>query len=203
MAIGDVYFLRDVQDLLGQQVINTYWYSVVTDATSDNAEDLLLQWLTDVRPEILTIQSEQLTHVLVECFLWSDPQSSFGANATPVVGDDQNNQPLPSNVAVAYRSPYGGPGSRYSYKRFAGITEFYVNGNTISGGAIFEAIEPVLGQNLTGVNGGIFQPVQVQHSSGGIRTLPDLGTGTPIVNRSLQGNWLFRPTVSSQNTRKP
>lgn len=203
MAVGDVYYLLDRQVYEGQECLNTYWYIVQNDDSGSNAQELLDSYTANVLPDILAFQEDNLSHNVIDCYLWADPSSDFAQDATGYAGDQSTANITPSFLAVAYRSPSGGPGTRYSYKRYAGVPEEFINGNTVAAGAPFVDLQTSLGSVLSGAGGGQYAPVQVARSVAGVNVLPPLGTGAPIVNRSLQGTWLKQSAPTTQSSRKP
>lgn len=130
---GDLIQLVDNQSYLGQQVLNVYYYRIVVITGLDDPylNDLNTAWATVVLPTILAMQADELLHVSREwrnmsngVDIFTDTEVIPGDNGVPV-GDL-----LPSYVSAGFMLQRDSLVTRNGYKRFAGLFETLVEGNT-------------------------------------------------------------------------
>lgn len=197
MALNDVFQIKVNQNLNGEDLMNVFYYRQIT-VGSGNAEDLADVFINDTLDAITNLQAPQLAVVSVEVI---NGMSNFDYHIEPtsLVGEYGAGQTLPPHIGVAFRSISRGPGTRYSYKRFAGARTAFLGGNNNGqfDTAFLEGYgNPVgvaLGSNLEGAAAG-YQPVQI---TGGFK----LGEA-PVVAHDLMGQWAIDAYFSHQDTRQ-
>jgi hypothetical protein len=194
MATDDVYQLRLQGNIQGQGVELVHFYQS-TGALS-SAVELAGLYRDDVVAALKPAMN--IRAFLDNVFVINGNDNSEYANL--VLGDAgtwATGSDLPPHFAFAFRSPYPGPGKRYSYKRLWGPTSSMF---TPTGGALNVTINAILsdiciafGAELIGATVG-YTPVQV---TGGFK----LGV-VPTVAHLLIGTWACYYTVSTQKTRQ-
>lgn len=196
MTIGDVIQVKVSGTYLGEAWNNVFYYlqagggaaaagaclNLFEAQVMDNVVDMMLDtsdvtYLTAVNGMNNADQYERLPNA----------GYSVGELDAAVLGE------APSNVAVGFRSNRNGIGTRYSYKRFAGVPLSWLsaNGWDASSDTLRAAMAVALGGTLTG-SGYTFQPVQV---TGGF-TLGTAPTYTFVLDA-----WSPMTRPSTQNTR--
>lgn len=195
MAIGDIYFTRVRGTYLSQEWVNTYWYrQTAGNATGLAAVINTLHRVTlynAMRPDLST----QWAVSQFESFIWEDPALDYASSNQGYAGTSALD-PSPSFLAMVFRSPKGAPGQRYSYTRLCGFPDTAFTGNNISTPSQ-NVVDFANAQGVVQVSGSYeYERIQVSTS-----TLPPLGTGVPVVNRDLLGDWEIQ--IGTQNSRKP
>lgn len=194
MALGDVYQLKVQGSVQFEECEMVHYYRQTTALGS--AEDLATAYRD--------LKSAQLRAVMnpgafinsyfcingmnnADFFLLSDSQP----------GTLNPSAELPSFAAFAFRSPYMGPGTRYTYKRLWGVSAGIFNP---TGGGIGPGLMALLQQicdsfgAITAGQVGTYEPVQI---TGGFR----LGVA-PTVSQVLIGQWLCYYTFTTQKSRQ-
>lgn len=131
LNIGDIVKVTDVQNFLGQEVLNVYFYEVTAapEVAGDNTpyEQICASFNADVRIYALPIQSVQLTHSVTRVDNLTNGLD-FAEVAVSVAGQD-NGAPLASFYALNFILRRTTKLTRNGSKRLAGITENNVDGN--------------------------------------------------------------------------
>jgi len=118
---------------LGQQVLNVYYYRVngVTPLADPYLEAMSNWFETTVLPAVIAIQSDALSHVSREwrnltngADLYTNTSVVPGGISTPSAGNS------PSYVSAGFILRRESLVTRNGYKRFAGIPESQIMGNT-------------------------------------------------------------------------
>lgn len=200
MSLGDIYCVKVFQTLYSQDVLNVFFYEQSSTGTPDDAEGLFEAFDAEVLSDFVGCVSDQLDIIRMEVFRPSTPTDFFdgapsnnkGLRSAP--GGDRS----PSYLSFGFRSNRAGPGTRASFKRFAGLIESDMDANSLS--ATFLALAPVIalqgvmGDEIDdGVTGPSYIPIQVKHP------VP-LGF-LPIKNYDIT-SWSL-PFLTSQVSRKP
>ena len=193
---GDLLQLVDNQSYLGQQILNVYYYRVTAIAgIADGYLSLLNDyWETNVLSAIKAIQNDGLSHVSREWRNMTNGVDLF-TDGTVILGSNAESDAAqsPSFVSAGFLLQRESLVTRNGYKRFAGLSENLISGNTWVGGTpLLTAIETALAGDL---NIGIIssaEPVIVKRP-----------IEAPVVSYvySSIGGASFR-SIGTQNTRK-
>lgn len=196
-AAGDVYIALAVGTFNGENWLNRFWYQLSADEAEDTVSEVLVDSINDNLYDPLSDLLSEEWHIQhIEGYKWSNPASDYNNNGLGYDGSDILTNPMPSSIALSYRSPKGTPGQRYGHKRFAGLPEAMVNGNVVSTQTVFDDIGVFLGGAIATTNATLV-PVIVRSS-----TIPPVNTGAnPTVTRTVLGTWAY--FLGSQASRKP
>jgi hypothetical protein len=193
---GDLLQLVDNQTYLGQQILNVYYYRVTPalGITGNYLELLNDYWEDNVLPPICAIQNDGLSHVSREWRNLSNNVDLFTAsNVIPGTNAEPGTAQEPSFVSAGFILRRESLVTRNGYKRFAGLSENLISGNTWVGGAtLLNNIATALAGDL---NIGIIssaEPVIVKRPID-----PPVG----VYQYSSIGSAAFR-SIGTQNTRK-
>jgi hypothetical protein len=151
-VLGDLLQLVDNQSYLGQQVLNVYYYRVT--ATLGLADpylaDLNSYWEDNVLDPIIQIQGDGLVHQSREWRNISNGTDLFvESTAVPGANSVAESSELPSYVSLGFLLQRESLATRNGYKRFAGLTENFVEGNTWTGSTTsIDNIETALAGDL-------------------------------------------------------
>jgi len=202
MAYQDVYELIDVQDFFGQEVLNVYFYennNVLNGGAT--AEDLANCFIDQVLPEILDVQSDNVTHTEIRVrnlFTPSDAHvaaiSEAGENGT-----DTNS----SFVAIGFKLVQPNGALRNGAKRIAGIPEGIMADGVVTDATYITALDQVgaaMADTLSISLADVFMPVVVGRIlDGGSYRLPE-NFGEAVLGAIIEG--VFSALVTSQVSRK-
>lgn len=196
MSVGDVIQLRVVGDYLGQEWQNVFYYRQTAGAAAGAGACLNL-FEDEVMDNVLATMLDSSTVLSLSAVNGMNNSDQYSRPPDP--GFEQGTLDAltlgesPSNAAVGFRSNRNGIGTRYSYKRFAGVPLSWIAGNAwaVASDAAHLALANALGLSLSGFGYG-FDPVQV---TGGFK----LGE-VPTVSFALT-SWLRIDRMSTQNTR--
>lgn len=192
MAIGDVFQVTDHQTYLGQEIVNVYHY--INRREDGNAQTLADAFIADVLPWVTPIQSADLQHTRVSVINlndegdFADVVSSIPGNTTEV-GDN-----LPSFYAARLTLIRSTRAVRNGAKRYAGLVEGGVSGNTVDGNILLalQDLATALENPVTGAPTGEWDLI--------IYGLPTPNRPDPIV-ADINGV-LAEVQVTTQNSRK-
>lgn len=151
-VLGDLLQLVDNQSYLGQQILNVYYYRVT--ATLGLADpylsDLNSYWEDNVLDPIIQIQGDGLVHQSREWRNISNGTDLFvESTAVPGANSVAESSELPSYVSLGFLLQRESLATRNGYKRFAGLTENFVEGNTWTGSTTsIDNIETALAGDL-------------------------------------------------------
>lgn len=199
MAIGDIWEFTLRGTYLSQEVLNVFHYRETTAIGNDVAPEDMAAWLWDNLHDDLTgLLSTSLTFNAIDVF-----QVTGGTGiGTFVITDGQGQaglDPMPSSVAFGFRYNRASSSSRHGYKRFAGVGEGEVNGNTLVGtytaqvNALASALEMDLFDSTSTLDGRLEPIILSRVVNGQVRPVP---IAFPISSIVFAG-------ISTQNTRKP
>lgn len=194
---GDLIQIVDYQTYLAQQVLNVYHYRITTIGTWESTQYSLLldQFFTNVITPVTDMQSDDLLHTTTELRNLSnnlDIVTRTNNRTGQIVSADSNN--MPSYVSLGFKLVRESLSTRNGYKRFAGVTEGQVAGNTytfIAG--VQAAVQAALAADLTVDAARIVAPVIVQRPIN-----PPVGSAYTYSN---VGSAVF-VGLGSQNSRK-
>lgn len=197
IVLGDLLRIIDKQEYLGQECLNVYFYRSTSVAPMDNSTyDVILDWFEDnIIQNVRNVQADDLVHTGLQIINMTNgidfvdrPESVAGSQT--VAGSAL----LPSYVSVGFKLIRESLVTRNGYKRFAGLFDDQVTGNTFNGdpGQIAD-IETALAADIVEGLATICEPVIVRHPIGS----PPVASYTysSIGAAQLVG-------VGTQNTRK-
>lgn len=200
MANGDIYCLKMFQTLYLQNVLNVFFYQQDGIGTPEDAEGLFEAFDVEVLSNFVGCVADQLDVIRLEVFRPEVPSDFF--DDAPVNNQGLRSPPAgqrsPSWAAFGFRSNRAGPGTRASFKRFAGLLEGDMDANAL--GSSFTTLTAVvdlqaaIGANIdNGTGGAQYRPIQVEHPA-----LLDVPT---VKNFDIQ-SW-GTTFLTSQVSRKP
>ena len=195
---GEVYVLKAFQSLGGINILNVYYYRLVSGSAPDPAEELFTAFDGGLLDEFIDCVSENLSINNVEIFEIATPTEFFSAEPTNNQGTrtDTVANRMPTFNAFSYKTNRAGAGTRSSYKRYCGLLEEDVGGNALSASfkalAAVVALQSAIGDNLISSGGNEYEPVQVKSGW-------SIGV-TPVVNFVIEQ--VQPATLSSQVSRK-
>lgn len=196
--VGDLVQIVDIQTLLGQTLMNV-WYYRCTVAVDDGVETLeqLASFLRlSVLDEITAIQVTGLLHTQRQVKNLTNGIDFFvDATVDPGQVSTSGTDALPSFISAGFMLVRSSLATRNGYKRFGGLPESMVAGNAsaIPTGLV-DNIESAIVQTPVLLNAAEFEPVIVK------RPIPEPGGGDYVY--STVSACQFRG-IGTQNTRKP
>lgn len=135
-TLGDLIQLVDNQSYLGQQVLNVYYYRVtaVLGIADPYLEQLNAWWEDTVLAAVLKVQVDALTHNSREWRNLSNNTDLFSANdVIPGEVSVSDAVSMPSFASLGFLLRRESLVTRNGYKRFAGLPDDAVSGNTWTG----------------------------------------------------------------------
>lgn len=195
-ALGDLIQLVDNQSYLGQQVLNVYYYRItaITGLFDGYLSELNDYWDANVLLPICDIQSDGLAHNSREWRNISNGVDLF-VDGTVVEGrlTTTEGAETPSYLSAGFLLQRESLATRNGYKRFAGIPEASVQGNTYVGlGADILTLQTALAGDLNIDLFSVAEPVIVKR--------PIVVPVEDYIYSSI-GSAIFRG-LGTQNTRK-
>lgn len=132
LEVGDVVSITDVQEMFGQEVLNKYYYqvTVLPLVAPWGLDDVLAQFVLDVMPAIIAVQSFELQHIELQAKNETNGIDIFSLStvvngAIEVEGDD-------SFTAYGIRLNRVSAITRSGQKRLAGVDQNGVEGNAVT-----------------------------------------------------------------------
>lgn len=201
LAVGNILQLTDVQTYLGQQVLNVYFYRVVSADAGATLDAVIQAFNNEVVETLRTNQADNLNHVSVIGKNLTNGIDIFEQlyNENGLVGATEE---TPSFVAYGFRLLRTTAATRHGSKRIAGVPEGFLNGNTVTFPAGEQAaMEAALATNLaaTGTVGADFEvePVIIGRYPLGN---PNVGELDLSVVNPVSGAQFIR--ITTQTTRR-
>lgn len=134
--VGDLLQVIDNQSYLGQQVLNVYYYRVapVTGIADPYLDNLNTLWEDSVLDAVRSIQTDYILHVSREWRNLTNGTDLF-VDSTVLPGSIPVAEALttPSFTSAGFLLQRESLVTRNGYKRFAGLSEENIRGNTIIG----------------------------------------------------------------------
>lgn len=133
--VGDVLQLNLVSTYLGQTLNNIFHFQITQVGSVVNASTALGTGFGDnVLDDIRAITSDQITYNHADIVNIRDV-SDFAQDDYSVTGSltGGTTLDLPSYIGLGFRYNRVGPGQRHGYKRFGGLIESQVSGNSYAG----------------------------------------------------------------------
>lgn len=194
--LGDLIQLVDNQSYLGQQVLNVYYYRVTASlGLADPYLNLLNDaWSDTVLTPVKAVQSAALEHVSREWRNLTNGVDLFtDAEVIPGAGSATPTSLMPSYVSIGFLMQRESLATRNGYKRFAGMNEANISGNTWVGGAGF----------LTDIAAGLASDLFITLASVAEPVIVKRPITTPVTSYvySSVGGASFR-SIGTQNSRK-
>lgn len=198
MTVGDHFVVKLFGDLISQEFLNVFTYRQTAGSAPLPADDLGSMIDTSIVARLANCIGTYVGLNRIETFGIENPSDYDDRAPTDINGNRSfatENVP-PSYTAFGYRSNRAGAGTRSSYKRFCGLGETDVTGNTLAASfLVLEAaagLQDILSSALIHASGNVFQPVQLR--SGWV-----LGT-PPIENFTILAYGV--PYLTSQVSRR-
>jgi hypothetical protein len=200
MATGDLYRVVDVQTLLGQQVLNVYFYKCIAAGSAPSLPTTLFGLMYEnILTDMFTVQSSQLTHnggIITN----EDNDDEFATVPTSDTGTISGDV-MPPFVAWAIRLNRASRAVRNGQKRIGGVPESLVV-DGVAASSILSTLTGIAVSMATiltdPVSGAAFEPRIVHRHT-------DAGPGgdppeTPRADYGITSGVFVG--VSSQNSRK-
>lgn len=149
---GDLIRITDFQSYLGQQVLNVFYYRIVpVGGIADSGYLEMLEWFADdVITPVSMFQSDYLRHTNVTLENLTNGVDIRDLT-TDIYGDitTADTTVTPSYVSLGFIMQRESRVTRNGYKRFAGVPEISVSGNTYvnPGGTVIADIEEALAKD--------------------------------------------------------
>lgn len=195
-SLGDLLQCIDNQVYLGQQVLNVYYYRVVsiTELGGAYLSSINDQFTANVLAAVTDLQNSGVEHVSREWKNLTNEVDLFvDGEVFPGTSGSTDATGEPSFVSAGFILRRESLATRNGYKRFCGLTEGQVAGNNYVGDAgVITAIETALAEDLFLGIVDTVEPVIVK------RPIPS--PATSFVYSSI-GSSSFRG-IGTQNTRK-
>lgn len=201
MAVGDIYVIKMKQVYFTEVILNVFFYrqnSIVVPGLTD-ADGLFEAFNRLVLAQWDDMVNTSISITELEVFSIEFPVDNFVGTPGNDVGKRviADNLRAPSWIAAGFKSNRAGPGTRSSFKRFAGLGEVDIDDNSISPAFIAlagtQGMVTLMGIPIATTGGSEYTPVQVK--SGWV-----LGVA-PTENFVLT-SWID-PKLTSQVSRKP
>lgn len=197
-VLGDLIRIVDNQTLFGQALMNVYYYRVttVTPQTNDVYE-VMLDWFEDnIIANVGALQSDELNHNMLQLVNLSNNIDIVERPIDIDGGQSATSEDTePSYVTVGYKLVRESLVTRHGYKRFSGIVNGNIDGNTYTADPEYvHDIEEALAADMMSGVATIAEPVIVKHPI----PAPPISSYeySSIGAAQLRG-------VGTQNTRKP
>lgn len=195
-VLGDLIQCVDNQSYLGQQILNVYYYRVtsVTPLEGGYLSFMNDSWEGGVLNNVKIIQTPELLHLSREWRNLTNGTDLFvDGSVVPGVDPASTASLTPSFTSLGFLLQRESLVTRNGYKRYGGISEGNISGNTYVGGmGTIHDIEVGLAADLTAGIVTIAEPVIVKR--------PIAVPVTTYLYSSI-GSAIFRG-VGTQNTRK-
>lgn len=194
-ALGDLIRLTDFQSYLGETVLNVYYYRIteITGVTGDYLEIVHSEWYEKVLTPVLKVQNVDTVHTNREVRNLSN-NVDFFVDSFSTPGEFAGDNALNSFTSLGFMLVRESLVTRNGYKRFAGLSENQVQGNSYNGDMdLIHDIEDGLAMDLMLGLTTLAEPVIVKR--------PIIPPVEDYDYASI-GSAQFRG-IGTQNTRKP
>jgi len=135
--VGQIIQFTDVQTLLGQAVLNVYFYKVISKEILVDYNDLQGAFKVQVMDVIREMQADSLQHTRLGLKNLSNGidihEEPYALNGL-VAGD-----PMPSTNVASFRLVRTSALTRHGSKRIGGLTDTMASGNTLDAGTLLLA----------------------------------------------------------------
>lgn len=147
MAIGDIWQTRLEYTYLGEKCVNVFNWRQADGDPALTAGNVLEAFQVQCLSAIADIMDDSVVYNRILCVNMNTPSNNAEENTpTPSTGGLADKTPAPAFIAVSYRSNRAGFGTRYSYKRFAGMVLEHFDGDqwTTAAMTLFATVTPFL-----------------------------------------------------------
>lgn len=197
MALGDLFKITLFQELLGEQMINTFTYRQAGSSVVTPALLLGSGFQTTVLPKIQAIQVTLVKYIRILSQNLITPADNWeDVTPTPFQGLVSASS-LPSFVAASFRSSRPDLSKRYSYKRFSGIPQTWQEDNTwleVSVNTPFGDLSTAMTTILGSGSGHSFTPCQISTTYPG---------GVPTYTHKYDiTSWVDQEDIATQLSRR-
>lgn len=202
-AIGDIYEVVDSSTMLGQKVLNVYFYRLsALPVGFTGASDVAQGFVDQVLPEVRAIQTTDVLHQSVKARnLFDETDAHEILISSPGIGAADS---ISTFNAFAFRLVGDNAAVRAGAKRIAGVNTTYVTDGVVDDAAQLTALntlaDTIAGIMTFGLGFSLADPTIVKRiADGGGYRLP-INAGEAVY--SLITDVLFSPLVTSQVSRK-
>lgn len=196
-VLGDLLQITDFQTLLSQQVLNVYYFRVVSlTGFTDDGYPSILDWYEDtILPAVVAVQGTGLVHTRLLIQNLSNGLDFVDRPLSPTVAGTRVGNMMPPFVAWSFRLVRESLATRNGAKRYGGVVEEDVSAGVATADVSDElaALAAVLDNDIVVGLATLAEPVIVR------RPL-EVPVGTSYTYASI-GSADYRQ-VGSQNTRK-
>lgn len=203
MALFDVYKVTDIQNWLGQLMLNVYFYQIQSAVSAPVAVDVANAIIGQLIPTIKHIQTAGLVHSLVKTENLFDP-SDVDEQVISIAGSSGGSGGAqPAFGAVGFRISSSNGALRSAAKRYAGLTENEVTDGVITDSGYIASLVDVQDVLTETLDEGIiptYVPVVVGRIlDGGQYRLPT-SLGEAVLGSLVEA--IYNPLMTSQVSRK-
>lgn len=201
LAISDRDFQVTLRMTYGASCNAVFFYQKETAHLGGDAARLATAFDTAVVEAIAAVLNNQVALTTIEVVNLADVFDYDTRTPTDTVGDVAATSPGPRFLAYSFQYTRTRRDGRHGYKRFPGVAEELVAGESTSVGAPLTTMIPLLEAALEGSissGGASFRPM-IQHKE--LVTMPDLSERYVLTDLYNVGNVVFRG-LTTQNTRK-
>lgn len=203
-VVGDIFEIVDVQELLGQQCLNVYFYRAQgVSVTENDAQSMANAWIEHVLPTITPWQTSDVVHTAVRCRnLFDDTDAYEALMSEPGAGGSDTQSTF---EAFPFRLVTDNAAVRPGAKRMAGVDGSYVTDGVVDNATLIGQLNDFATQLATEIAWGLLEaelgaPVVVA------RMLVDGRYELPTTQADAVFGYvtdaLFNPRVTSQVSRK-
>lgn len=161
--LDDLYELVDEQTSNGQQVFNVYFYrtgALFVTTTPTNAQVLAENWADQILPDLIGVQSDQVTHNRVSVRNLYDPADSFAADIS-VPGFVVSAEVLPNFNAYPFKLAPDTAAVGQGAKRLAGVPEAAQQNGVVTDGLTLTRLATASAAMEAAVQVGLILPSDV------------------------------------------
>jgi hypothetical protein len=194
MATGQDFMVKVYQTYASRNCLNVWFYHQT--AGSGDSEELWAKFDDVILPLMAPIQNSGVSYITLEVLNLSNLDDFKSQTPSTIVGT-LTGDALAAFVASSFIFHRSTRQVRNGSKRFTGLTETAINGDSIAGGlqSAMLALAEAMGDALEDVEGNVWEPMIAKRHS----------TGTPpVTTYTLYGitGCDFRVLYTTQNTRK-
>lgn len=152
MATNDIWQVVLSGNYMSVPITNVFWYEETGNTTPGAAEKAALAFSSAVAAPIATMLHELLVFTDIVATNWSSGLDQKAIDVNIVGNASLQSDPMPSFVTFSWKLPKPAPLYSAGGKRFAGVSEIYVDGN----------IENIPSQELIDTRAALIAPLNNQ-----------------------------------------